>query len=372
MAGIGSLLWLGAAQVLVLNPEHESIVLTETIEVRVEFLGGNNQEVTLWVENFDGIGDPIPPGPPLDSGKGRATLPFSNVPLAMGPNRIHVQTDGPSAASIVVNRGVGLAPGGPQKVRFEWDEDSDETLRAIASGTLDSTPPAMLSVFVMEVKHRVVEYLEDAFRGVADVQIVAWDGPGVHTIIMLGSNRLNGFGQAKIDFGNRNEVQEALISRINLGKFRDEMGEELASKWSPMLPGDPFEIRIEDVAQAVARTCAHELGHSLGLVVHAADPADGVPEGPGTWLFGTRKGHNNNPLHTQLAWFPFRSAQGRYIMDSAEFNNVPGADERMVLLNKYRIGRTEPAVVGEPDPERIPMQFNPVSRAYLGLILPRP
>jgi len=38
------------------------------------------------------------------------------------------------------------------------------------------------------------------------------------------------------------------------------------SEWGPMQKSDPVAVRIEDVGQALGRTSAHELGHSLGLV----------------------------------------------------------------------------------------------------------
>jgi hypothetical protein len=277
---------------------------------------------------------------------GRWLVP--KLPLKIGVNTIEASIGETAVAALAV-RGEGVKARPPQAVRFLWNSGAEAELKEIARKTLtEQLTDAQLDDFAAKVKVRVVEVFKNAYAGAADIRVVAAPVKNMHTISMLvlspdGSNL---FGRSPGDCGNKDLTQ---VSRVFVGQYRKSMTEKF-HKWGPMKKDDPPEVRIEDLGQALGRTSAHELGHSLGLVRHATDSGC-------KWMDGCSKHHNCAAFDlSHLAANANRFNDGWHIMD-------PGGD----TLNNARLG--------EPFPDkraavRTPARFEPFSASYLRIIHP--
>lgn len=273
----------------------------------------------------------------------------ARIPLVDGLNVVTVLYGGISR-SLVVTLAKRLDSRPPQSVRIVWDSNADEQIRSIATETTVGVHSMLeLDDFVRRVKDGMRDVLLRAYAQIANITIVAHDGDDVYTIEVTSSDLLDGsYGitPPPIDCGNRN-LKGA--SRISLALFRQQMRDHLDREWKPMLRADPLELRAQDVAEALGRTAAHELGHALGLVSDSNSNSCG-------WMNGCDKGHNCAAFqqeHPGVARF----GSGTSIMD-------PGSSTR----NHLRIA--EPLERGRS--VRAPAKFDKISRGYLSMIEPIP
>jgi hypothetical protein len=106
---------------------------------------------------------------------------------------------------------------------------------------------------------------------------------------------------------------------------------------------------VEDVAQALARTAAHELGHILGLVGESRDQVC-------RWMDGCEE-HHTCPTLVDRGYETKRFDYGRHIMD-------PGGES----LHNARIAEQ---VASQRSKPRVPATFDSLSMYYLAATRPR-
>jgi hypothetical protein len=249
-------------------------------------------------------------------------------------------TVGSSSHTIVVTKGSGLTARPRQKVRFSWDADVDAEFLKMAAATLDAPLTAdQQTAFVEGVRSQVLLAFVRAYAGIG-VDVVDGAGPGVSTVHLVSSSG-DIFGQSPYDFDNQDSTQ---TSEIWVGTFSTSMAND---DWQPMKKSDSWQLRIIDVGEAIGRTCAHEFGHSLGLV-------GSNPVADGGWMRGCDDGHNCDQMNSE---FPAtkRFASGQFIMD-------PGGKS----LPNARIGEASPTGRGT----RQPAVFNAFNRSYFGFVQP--
>ena len=212
--------------------------------------------------------------------------------------------------TIVLTRGRPLISKPSQRVRLVWNATVDHKLKRLAQETLAiDLPEESLEIFPEVIRQQVPSVLERAFDGVASIEWVEDDGDDVHSIHFL---EFNGsiFGRSPADCGNRVAKQR---SEIWVGTYREVMvdGIDIPSgplSWRPMDPDDDLSQRIDDVSEALGRTAAHELSHSLGLVGSS---------GTCSWMRGCDDGHNCDQFDLDFDAAD-RFDRGRYIMDPGE------------------------------------------------------
>jgi hypothetical protein len=307
------------------EPRGDSIAVTSTIDARGA--GAAGASVSVDVNGLARAAEVI------DDRWHAPEVPLPGAPL----NVLRASKDSGSV-SVLVTKAPAIAARPAQRFRFDWTSAADEQLARIADDTLDaSLTPGQRSVFVTAVKARMEAILITRYDS-WDVELVDTAGPDVHTIKMLGYSG-GIFGQSPYDCGNTALGQE---SEVWVGTYRQSMSN--VANWRPMRRVDSLAVRIEDVAQALARTSAHELGHSVGLV------------GEGTygcgWMLGCDGGHNCDVVDQQQA-LADRFDQGRYIMDPGQKTS-----------NHARLA--EPTV--QRAVRRSPARFNDFSGAYLTLV----
>lgn len=275
----------------------------------------------------------------VTGGTWEATL---DLPTIAGTSVVEART-GTAHDEVLVTHGADVARRATQKVRFVWHDGVDDQLRQIARGTLQSPSAAKVEAFVAGVHGLAPAVLLRAYEGF-DVADASDDSADVHTVDLLpGSDDF--FGQSLYDCGNLQLHQQ---SDIMVGTYRSTMVDEFPS-WGPMQKSDSLQVRIEDVADALGRTCAHELGHSLGFVGSEL----GSPCG---WMMGCDGGHNCSELAATFARAE-RFGSGRFIMD-------PGNK----TLNHFRLAEASAGGRGQ----RTPSVFTAFDRSYLAAIHPRP
>ncbi len=342
------------ADVQIEAPTNDTVVLDSTVTVsgRVTNTDGASAgplNITLRVGSTNQ--PPIPVNPD-------GTWSMSGVALPNGPTRLTATLDstGDSVRSVVTRGGgIGLRP--LQKLRFHWSGGIDEELRRIAKGTLEPDPsPAQQTAFITGVKSRTVTVFRRAYQAVVDLEIVSAEANDVHTVLLL-ANSGNIFGQSFFDCGNLDPHQ---TSEVWVGTYADSMiesfetGQTLPSGavrsrvWAPMQSDDPLQTRIDDISEALGRTSAHEVGHSLGLV------------GSGTscgWMRGCDGGHNCDQFDVDFPGTD-RFDRGQYIMDPG------GKTDNWVRL-------AEPSPGGRA-PARDPATFNRFNASYFAIVHPVP
>ena len=268
-----------------------------------------------------------------------------NVQLPVGSTVLTASLSNATHHILITRAGNALSHRPQQKVRIRWNNGVDSELKLIATGTLDTHASAIeLQQFVDHVKQRTPEVFASHYEGVADVKLVTAAGPDVHTIDMLSpSNGL--FGQSPFDCGSLVPNQ---TTQVFVGTYRDAMVNDFV-EWGPMSRSDALSVHIEDVAQALGRTAAHETGHSLGLVGEAGDPC--------SWMNGCDGGHDCDQFDAQHP-DAIRFDSGWFIMD-------PGPK----TVNRARIA--EPDANHRTDP-RSPAVFNAFNRSYFRIVHPSP
>jgi hypothetical protein len=315
------------------RPANDSIVATPTVDLEGTLVstGGGPTAVTVIVLGGRTVQAQV-------SGDRWAA---TGVPLAGTAQRIAVRSQGVTR-ELLVTRAEGVAPRPRQRIRIEWALGCDAELERIARETLDAALlDAEVATFVSGVKTRFTLLLLERYAEL-DLELTASPaGADVHTIRML-PVAPGAFGHSPYDCGNRQLVQQ---SDVYVGYFRDSMVGDFPV-WVPMSRQDPLEVRMEDVAQAMARTAAHELGHSLGLVGRRAGPQC-------AWMEGCQGGHNCPDLDASRP-LADRFDDGRFVMD-------PGFETEFYS----RIAEWFPDERGS---SRAPSEFNAFSRSYLSLI----
>ena len=201
-------------------------------------------------------------------------------------------SDPASAHRILVTPGPDLptSPRPVQKVFFDWDPGVDDKLRSITVGTLN-TPltPAQETAFLAGVRVETEAAFARAYLGVGVEIVTVAAGAQIVRVVPTGAAGLE-FGNApKVDFGNPDPAEACYVW---VGTFADRMVNEFAD-WGPMAKTDTWQVRMRDVGEALGRTAAHELGHSLGLVASDSGyEGDWMLGRPGTttrgWTTGSR------------------------------------------------------------------------------------
>jgi hypothetical protein len=325
-----------AQQIEITEPANDIIALEATLRVVGNLSPGAGAGSMVTVKN----------------GSNQMTVPVQNGKwevsgLGLFPGINHIEAiSGSTKVTRVITRGNGLSRCPHQKVRFVWHSGIDAVIEQIAVGTLDATlTPQQLEAFSSAVKSQTVAIFTSNFLGV-DVEVVDADGPDVHTIDIL-TNTGPIFGQSPFDFANKTARQS---SEIWIGTFRDTMiGDEFA-EWQPMRKDDSLGRRIVDISEAMARTCTHEFGHSLGLVGSGSAAQGG-------WMMGCEGGHNCAAFDAADG-STTRFDNGFHIMD-------PG----QTTLNNARIA--EPTSL-QRSATRRRSTFSGFDRSYFSFILPLP
>lgn len=329
-------------------------VTAETGEIRIE---GDFDDPVVQTATVTLNGTVDPPGlGDLQLIFGGQTLPASplegtwraEVPLQEGLNRIRLNY-GETSRELVVTRARLLIARPQQRFRIVWREGADDELEEIARATL-SAPLGLgdLSTFVAGVRARVPTVILRAFGRVANLALVEEEGADVYTLEMVPVD-LGGFGETPgpLDCGNR---RLGGTSSISVTFFRLQMERNLDSDWRPMRKGDPLQVRIEDVAEAIGRTAAHELGHAMGLVAEPGSLSCG-------WMNGCDGAHNCEDFQRRNPGV-LRFGGGLFLMDPGP--STPG---------HLRIAEPEKSERGA---SRIPASLDNLSRSYLSMIQPLP
>jgi hypothetical protein len=238
-----------------------------------------------------------------------------------------------------------------QEVCLVWEAGADAELLKIATGTLNAplrpSTPAEEAAFVLGIQTQAETAFTRFYAGIG-VRVVAAPGPGVHVIRFTPTGAFGLLGDSPVDFGNANPAEETWVFIGSLaGAMVHEFRHPLRG-WEPMQLTDPLAVRITDVGEALGRTAAHELGHSLGLVVEASS-------GPGAWMRGADGSHNYDGLIIDLPRSD-RFKDGWYLMD-------PGPKTKTYT----RIA--EPSLAGR-GLTRVAAGFNVFNRSYLGHVQP--
>ncbi len=248
---------------------------------------------------------------------------------------------------IVVVKGKKIQNQAVQKIRFMWGNGVDEKLQELATSTLEVALGAdELEAFVTGVKAKAAAVFLRAYSGF-NVTLVNNDGPTVHTVFFLDFTG-DIFGRSPYDCGSLVNRQE---SQVWVGTYTEVISSFFADPilgWQPMDKNDSLHQRIIDIGEALGRTAAHEVGHSVGLVGSIV----GTPCG---WMRGCAGGHNCDEMDNRQPLIN-RFDGGFFIMDPGE-----------KTANNARIAealRTERSLV------RKPAAFNRFNRSYLQIVHP--
>ena len=317
-------------------PANDSIILGSSVDANGAITAdGGTVSPEVKVQAADG------PEKSAQVSADRWTVSALDLPTSLGIVTARSQGE---QDRVLVTRGsnIGGRPG--QKFRLDWEPAAETAIREIAEGTLNRTLNAtQLASFVTTVKSGVEAALLTRYAD-WEIELVQSDGSDVHTIRMLG-NTGDIYGQSPFDCGNTELKQD---SQVWVGTYRDSMLQ--VDRWAPMDRGDTLQQRIADVTQALARTSAHELGHSLGLV------GQGIGDRC-VWMRGCNHGHNCRDVdHAHDLADRFR--QGKWIMDPGEFTT-----------NHARLAEMSPA---NRNADRTPAEYNPFNSSYLSIVHPTP
>lgn len=330
--------WLGAGLLLLSTPAFAE-------EVKIELPQKDRIVVTSSIA-VSGTGSPNGStvsiqanGSTLSTTVTNGRWAVSGIALVTGPNVVTARLGG-KTAGVLVTRATGISARPSQQVMFSWVAGVDDRLKQIARETLRARlSNAQLDQFVAGVKARTQQIFLDRYNG-SDIHLVNSPGAGVHTIqfVKLASNV---YGDSPGDCGNETPEQSSIVF---VGTLRQQLGN--FTQFKPMKKTDSLATRIEDIAQFLGRTSAHEFGHSLGLTSDS---------GPCWWMMGCDDWHNCDSfdLAQPLA---DRFNQGWHVMD-------PGAKSP----NNARIG--EPSL-NRRAAHRTPAIFENFGWSYIKTIHP--
>lgn len=319
------------AQVTISDPPPDRVVIADKVTIRGTHPKGSPPVLTV-------NGKQVPVAVTAD------TWAATNVALTTGLNTI-VAAAGAAKQTLTLTRASNIsAHKTGQVIRIDWEPGTDDELRKIAAGTLDATlDDAALTLFANRVKNRFGELLFARYATTGDITVVsATAASDVHVVSMRALDANGLFGESPLDCGNTKLAQ---TSKVYVGTYRAEMVDHL-DDWLPMRKTDTVDVRVEDVAHALARTAAHEVGHSLGLVAE---------KGNCSWMNGCGGAHSCavfQKSNVGVNRFNF----GHFIMD-------PGPD----TSNHARIAEA----VKDRSPQRMPAEFCDFDRTYLEIIHPR-
>jgi hypothetical protein len=325
----------GATRITIQQPETDALVLDTAVTASgdLEAPSGVAPAVTVEVEGAT-------PQPAVVTG---SEWEAAGLALPSEVNKLTARS-GQVSNTILVTRGDGLSQQAGQRVLIDWTSAAVEELKGIARDTLDqSLSEAQLTVFASAVQDGVLAVLASRYAE-WDIEFATAPGPDVHTIQMLGLTG-NIFGQSPYDCGN-GFLQQS--SEVWVGTYRSSMSQ--VDRWPPMQRSDPLDRRIEDVTQALARTSAHELGHSVGMV-------GSERLAPCGWMSGCHRGHNCDFFDQFHVGMVDRFASGRYIMDPGHLTR-----NHWRLAERFETGR---------EPAREPAVFNHFNGSYLSTVHPR-
>jgi len=332
---------LSAEEVKILSPSNDTIFLTDEMVISGTFKGGP-AKFTLTVS------DPEHPELP-SSGVEVSACPSGYWQGKIGKAKtgriLIVVKFGNAADSILLTRGSNIGRRHQQKVCFSWDAGADRELEKIANNTINrKLPQQVLTQFIQGVHDHTVLVFARAYASF-DIEIVDSPGVDVHNIIMI-KNASDVFGQTRFDCGNRDLEK---TSEIWVGSYRLSMEGSRFERWGPMASTDSWRERMIDLGEAIGRTCAHELGHGLGLVGPSEDAQCG-------WMLGCDDGHNWDRIDRECPPAQ-RFHSGWCIMD-------PNGKS----LNNARIAEPRP----NQRSTRQPAAFNAFNRSYIHYIHPKP
>jgi hypothetical protein len=289
-----------------------------------------------------------------------------NIELDPGLNLItaRLATNANVKQVIAVVRGEGLSARPTRKVNIVWAPGVDEELRDLASQTL-AVPldEQALNQFAARVKQKVPMLLA-AFYGNADIRIVDAPDESAHQVNFL---PLTAGGLFGLSGPNCADALDAKYIQVHVGSFRLAMSSALndaapVDRWEPMSKADSVDVRVDDVAYALARGAAHELGHSVGLV---AEPSEGACG----WMNGCDGRHscqsfdeNNRTADHKLT--VHRYGSGWFVMDPGDriLGSARIAERDIDIKDRTPSTRPKP---------RGPATFDDFSSSYLRLIHPR-
>lgn len=270
---------MGVDRGCVTKPLTDTLVTSSAVEVRGAI--GRYDDVTMdWVENVAGSARLRVNGGaylPWQATNADKVWIYPSVGLPIGVNKLDGQTSRWTGFSFIngtidpfiLERRTDLASAGTQQVFLDWsDAATSAKLKAIATGTLSAPlTAAQQDAFVADVKAKVASFFANAYSSTS-ITVVNAMAPGVHRVKFHGYDSCALYGQSPGDFKNTVKGQ---TSDIYIGTFKCVMvdyGELIAS--TPAALTDSLSTRATDVATAIGRTAAHEVGHSLGLTADGA------------------------------------------------------------------------------------------------------
>ncbi|NMO19862.1 hypothetical protein HPC49_33315 [Pyxidicoccus fallax] len=332
----------------VTQPQTDILVTSPSVNVQ-GYIGRYDDNTLEWQENMAGWARMRVNGGAFmawDQTDANNVWQQSAVPLPLGVNVLDGETwrstpNGVVSGNIddfILERKNDLVANGSQPVFLDWSAAGlDAELKAIATGTLNGPlTAAQQNAFVANVKAGVANFFTNAYAGTS-VTLASAPGTGVHTVKFIVGDSCSLFGYSPGDYKNTNKTQ---TSHVLIGTFRCVLVDRLVST-TPAELTDTLAMRVEDVATAIGRTTAHEVGHSLGLT------AEGE-----TRLHGCGGSHNceayddANPSD--------RFDVGHHIMD-------PGGSSKLYA----RIGQSNPNTRAKKTP-----YFERYGKSYLKLIHP--
>jgi hypothetical protein len=286
----------------------------------------------------------------------------SGASLNIGANLITARSQGKHVSIIAVRGSDADVIARPsQKVRFLWLPETDDELRGIARESLSKQLSSEdLNAFVATIKKRVPELFAQVFAN-SDVTVVEGGAEPASTITMF-FHAIGAFGYSEVDCGDAipNQAVEVHVGSV---RFNIRMGlveGDSAFDWTPLSKDDSASVRAEDVAQILARTSAHEFGHTLGLV--GKDGACAWMDGCGSHSCPDTKAHLKDPDDgTPLV---HRFDYGWYLMDKGE--DSPG---------RTRVGERDVSITNRETATRLkprePARFDQFDSSYLSIIHPK-
>jgi len=335
---------LGADSARVVKPAPDTLVVGSATSVTGIYVDETGNAVD---GEIDILANGVDMGPVRTVG---GVWSYPSVPLQLGLNiftgsTLRLTPEGASSGSLapfLLEQRNDLVARGRQDVFLDFaDPEFDGLMREIALATLEPDPaPERLDAFAALVREEIGRYLDLVYSGNDVVRVDAM-GPEVQRIHFDSTTLAPGlFGESPLDFLNERKDD---VSTIYITTFKTTVVDEnLLLIATPALESDSLEQRARDVATLIGRTAAHELGHSLGLVVATERGLKGCG------------GSHNCPAYDLRLPLANRFEDGHFIMD-------PGEQSALFARAGFA-NRIERA-------PRLPV-FNSYNKSYIGHIHP--